>query len=123
MDSSDKHSVAFIDEESYKDLQEKHPPESLAEVNSVINPETGDFNWDCPCLGGMANPPCGAFFKEAFTCFSFSTAEPKGIDCVDKFRDMQQCFKQYPDIYSDELKDTAKIDDPLENIDEAKESS
>ncbi|KAI0244817.1 Oxidoreductase, partial [Massospora cicadina] len=47
-----------------------------------------------------------------------------GIDCVDKFREMQQCFKQFPDIYADELKDTANpIEDSSEdesNIDSDK---
>jgi hypothetical protein len=24
---------------------------------AAFNPETGEINWDCPCLGGMANGP------------------------------------------------------------------
>lgn len=23
----------------------------------AFNPETGEINWDCPCLGGMAHGP------------------------------------------------------------------
>jgi len=23
----------------------------------AFNPETGEINWDCPCLGGMAQGP------------------------------------------------------------------
>lgn len=38
----------------------------------------GDINWNCPCLGGMATGPCGVEFREAFSCFHYSGAEPKG---------------------------------------------
>ncbi|KAF9982662.1 Oxidoreductase [Mortierella antarctica] len=71
--------------------------------SAAFNPETGEINWDCPCLGGMAKPPCGEAFKEAFSCFVFSTSEPKGFDCVEKFQAMQECFKAHPDVYGDEL--------------------
>jgi mitochondrial intermembrane space import and assembly protein 40 len=52
----------------------------------AFNPETGEINWDCPCLGGMADGPCGENFKAAFSCFVFSQEEPKGMDCIDKFK-------------------------------------
>lgn len=68
---------------------------------AAFNPETGEINWDCPCLGGMADGPCGEEFKQAFSCFVYSEAEPKGIDCVEKFRGMQDCFRKHPDIYGD----------------------
>ncbi|ODQ59664.1 hypothetical protein WICANDRAFT_22698, partial [Wickerhamomyces anomalus NRRL Y-366-8] len=61
----------------------------------------GEINWDCPCLGGMANGPCGEEFKEAFSCFIYSEADPKGFDCIEKFKNMQTCFRKYPDIYSE----------------------
>lgn len=64
-------------------------PEKLEEEagnEGAFNPETGEINWDCPCLGGMANGPCGEEFKAAFSCFVYSTDEPKGMDCVDKFQ-------------------------------------
>ncbi|KAF9578728.1 Oxidoreductase, partial [Lunasporangiospora selenospora] len=73
--------------------------------SAAFNPETGEINWDCPCLGGMAQPPCGDAFKEAFSCFVYSTAEPKGVDCVDKFRAMQDCFRENPEVYADQLDD------------------
>ncbi|GAA5958275.1 hypothetical protein JCM10213_007120, partial [Rhodosporidiobolus nylandii] len=66
-------------------------PESAgadASQSAAFNPETGEINWDCPCLGGMADGPCGEEFKQAFSCFVYSEAEPKGIDCVEKFRGM-----------------------------------
>jgi intermembrane space import and assembly protein 40 len=91
-----------------------------ADQQGAFNPETGEINWDCPCLGGMADGPCGEEFKAAFSCFVFSTEEPKGMDCVEKFkyvsylrtygdlliwdfRGMQNCFRQYPEIYGSEL--------------------
>lgn len=64
-------------------------PEELEEQagqEGAFNPETGEINWDCPCLGGMAHGPCGEEFKAAFSCFVYSTEEPKGIDCIEKFK-------------------------------------
>ena len=49
----------------------------------------------------MAHGPCGMQFREAFSCFVFSEAEPKGIDCVEKFKAMQECFREHPDVYGD----------------------
>lgn len=79
--------------------------EEDAGQQSAYNPDTGEINWDCPCLGGMAHGPCGEQFKAAFSCFIYSEAEPKGIDCVDKFKLMQDCFREHPDIYKDEIED------------------
>ncbi|GAA5852132.1 hypothetical protein JCM8547_000170 [Rhodosporidiobolus lusitaniae] len=79
-------------------------PDASAQ-SAAFNPETGEINWDCPCLGGMADGPCGEEFKAAFSCFVYSEAEPKGIDCVEKFRGMQECFRKHPDIYGDEAED------------------
>lgn len=64
-------------------------PEALEEEagqQGAFNPETGEINWDCPCLGGMAHGPCGEEFKAAFSCFVYSKEEPKGMDCIDKFQ-------------------------------------
>lgn len=83
-------------------------PEALeAEANQqgAFNPETGEINWDCPCLGGMADGPCGEEFKAAFSCFVYSKEEPKGMDCIDKFQHMQDCFRLHPEVYGDELAD------------------
>lgn len=88
----------------------------------------GEINWDCPCLQGMAYGPCGEQFKAAFSCFHYSEADPKGSDCIPQFRDMQECFVKYPEMYGkdDELdeeddfmnKETenAKIGDGEDNI-------
>ncbi|GBP12850.1 Mitochondrial intermembrane space import and assembly protein 40 [Eumeta japonica] len=61
---------------------------------------SGDINWSCPCLGGMATGPCGMQFREAFSCFHYSEAEPKGSDCYEKFSEMQACMAQYPELYA-----------------------
>lgn len=56
-------------------------PEDLSQPSGISIPEdedppglilpTGEINWSCPCLGGMATGPCGVEFREAFTCFHF----------------------------------------------------
>jgi len=60
--------------------------EEEAEQQGAFNEETGEINFDCPCLGGMAHGPCGPEFREAFSCFVYSKEEPKGVDCIDKFK-------------------------------------
>ncbi|KEQ63512.1 mitochondrial intermembrane space import and assembly protein 40, partial [Aureobasidium melanogenum CBS 110374] len=65
---------------SPQDLEEE------AGQQGAFNEETGEINWDCPCLGGMAYGPCGEQFREAFSCFVYSKEEPKGMDCIDKFK-------------------------------------
>ncbi|EIM82636.1 uncharacterized protein STEHIDRAFT_141331 [Stereum hirsutum FP-91666 SS1] len=73
------------------------------ESQGAFDPVTGKINWDCPCLGGMAYGPCGMQFREAFSCFVFSEDEPKGINCVDKFKAMQNCFRENPEVYGEEI--------------------
>ncbi|KAF2684080.1 hypothetical protein K458DRAFT_339248 [Lentithecium fluviatile CBS 122367] len=85
--------------------------EEEAGQQGAFNPETGEINWECPCLGGMAHGPCGEEFKAAFSCFVFSTEEPKGMDCIDKFKGMQNCFREYPEIYGAELDNEEEDDD------------
>lgn len=92
---------------SVEDKPETEAGEEAADLSAgpAYNPETGEINWDCPCLGGMAHGPCGEEFKTAFSCFIYSEAEPKGVDCVEKFQGMQECFKKHPEIYAEQLKD------------------
>lgn len=83
---------------------ESGPEDGVAEGEEgegAFDPVTGQINWDCPCLGGMAHGPCGPQFREAFSCFIYSEQEPKGIDCVEKFKNMQDCFREHPDIYGE----------------------
>ncbi len=84
-------------------VEKQETNESMQE--EAYNPETGEINWDCPCLGPMVQPPCGEKFKEAFSCFVYSTAEPKGSDCVDQFIEIQKCFQAHPEIYGSVLDD------------------
>ncbi|RYP70233.1 hypothetical protein DL771_005620 [Monosporascus sp. 5C6A] len=100
-------------------------PEALeeeADQQGAFNPETGEINWDCPCLGGMAHGPCGEEFKAAFSCFVYSKEEPKGMDCIDKFQHMQDCFRLHPEVYGDELADDDEAQAPAEDPPEASAS-
>ncbi|KAK3709360.1 Oxidoreductase [Vermiconidia calcicola] len=83
-------------------------PQALEEEageQGAFNEETGEINWDCPCLGGMAYGPCGDQFRAAFSCFVYSKDEPKGVDCIEHFKTMQNCFREHPDVYGSELED------------------
>ncbi|KAG5365914.1 Mitochondrial intermembrane space import and assembly protein 40 [Yarrowia sp. B02] len=91
--------------EAKKEEADKKDGEAPEGQQGAYDPETGEINWDCPCLGGMANGPCGEEFKEAFSCFVYSKAEPKGMDCIEKFSGMQDCFRKHPEIYADQLRD------------------
>lgn len=73
----------------------------LSACSGLILPN-GDINWNCPCLGGMASGPCGSQFKEAFSCFHYSKEEVKGSECIDQFRNMQECMQRYPELYPQE---------------------
>ncbi|OAA69125.1 mitochondrial intermembrane space protein Mia40 [Cordyceps fumosorosea ARSEF 2679] len=86
-------------------------PEEENDQQAAFNPETGEINWDCPCLGGMAHGPCGEEFKTAFSCFVYSNEEPKGMECIDKFQGMQECFRKYPEIYGAELAEADDAED------------
>lgn len=50
----------------------------------------------------MASGPCGAQFKEAFSCFHYSKEEVKGSECIDQFRSMQECMQKFPELYPQE---------------------
>jgi len=88
----------------------------------------GEINWNCPCLGGMATGPCGLEFREAFSCFHYSTADPKGSDCRVAFETMQSCMSQYPALYeskgmsADDLEDD-EIGKEVEQKKQPQESS
>lgn len=53
----------------------------------------------------MAHGPCGDEFRAAFSCFVYSKEEPKGMDCIERFKGMQDCFREHPDVYGGELED------------------
>ena len=54
------------------DLEKPEVVASLAEEDEygVILPN-GEINWNCPCLGGLPQGPCGQEFKDAFSCFHY----------------------------------------------------
>lgn len=76
--------------------------EAEAGQQGAFNEETGEINWDCPCLGGMANGPCGEQFREAFSCFVYSKEEPKGMECIEKFKSVVLVHNQLPLMLHDD---------------------
>ncbi|KAJ2339469.1 Oxidoreductase [Coemansia erecta] len=92
------------------------------EQAQAFNPETGEINWDCPCLGGMAHGTCGEEFKAAFSCFVYSEEEPKGIDCVSVFKAMQECFREHPEEYAAELDDGEEDEKEETDIEDDRET-
>ncbi|KAH8326113.1 hypothetical protein KR067_001961, partial [Drosophila pandora] len=93
-----KDKVCFVTKEDHSTPStiELPPPE---QPEGVITKD-GNINWSCPCLGGMATGPCGVDFREAFSCFQYSKADPKGSDCYDAFTKMRDCFQKYPTVYN-----------------------
>lgn len=73
----------------------------------------------------MATGPCGVEFRDAFSCFHYSDAEPKGSDCYDAFKTMQDCMSQYPAVYnqnnSDDDKESGIPGLDLNNLDDEEE--
>ena len=89
--------MVFITKEDYDNPQATEVVIN-EEEHGILLPN-GEINWDCPCLGGMAQGPCGEEFKAAFSCFHYSTEETKGSECIPQFRAMQECFQKHPDVY------------------------
>lgn len=75
------------EKEELRKQEEKQmgPTEEEVQHEGAYNPDTGEINWDCPCLGGMAHGPCGEEFKSAFSCFVYSEAEPKVLTVLKSF--------------------------------------
>jgi mitochondrial intermembrane space import and assembly protein 40 len=96
-----KDQVMFVTKEDHAEKSSIQLPESEPQPGLLL--PSGEINWNCPCLGGMATGPCGVEFREAFSCFHYSEAEPKGSDCYDTFKTMQDCMQQYPTVYNQNL--------------------
>ncbi|XP_067138790.1 mitochondrial intermembrane space import and assembly protein 40-B [Centruroides vittatus] len=94
-----KDQVIFVTKEDHETPSTVTLPISLDDEQRGLILPNGEINWSCPCLGGMATGPCGVEFREAFSCFHYSKAEPKGSDCFEKFGEMQSCMSQYPTVY------------------------
>ncbi|KAK8402836.1 hypothetical protein O3P69_000854 [Scylla paramamosain] len=99
-----KDRVIFVTEEDHNGPAEVSLPEDDEAPAGLILPD-GEINWACPCLGGMATGPCGVEFREAFSCFHYSTADTKGSDCLEPFKQMSECMAQYPNVYGDKDKE------------------
>uniref|UniRef100_A0A182XHE8 CHCH domain-containing protein n=1 Tax=Anopheles quadriannulatus TaxID=34691 RepID=A0A182XHE8_ANOQN len=93
--------VIFATAEDHATPSKVELPESEPRPGLIL--ENGDINWNCPCLGGMAIGPCGNEFREAFSCFHYSQAQPKGSDCYEAFSTMNECMRNYPGVYKQNL--------------------
>jgi intermembrane space import and assembly protein 40 len=98
-----KDKVIFVTKEDHAEKSKIELPPSEPQPGLLL--PSGEINWNCPCLGGMATGPCGVEFRDAFSCFHYSEAEPKGSDCYDAFKTMQDCMGQYPTVYNQNLDD------------------
>ncbi|XP_012266105.2 mitochondrial intermembrane space import and assembly protein 40-B isoform X2 [Athalia rosae] len=101
-----KDTIIFASKEDHASPCKVSLPEPEPSPGLIL--ANGEINWNCPCLGGMATGPCGLEFREAFSCFHYSAADPKGSDCYDAFKTMQTCMSEYPALYGS--KDT-DVDD------------
>uniref|UniRef100_A0A672YZJ7 Coiled-coil-helix-coiled-coil-helix domain containing 4b n=1 Tax=Sphaeramia orbicularis TaxID=375764 RepID=A0A672YZJ7_9TELE len=100
-----KDTIIFVTKEDHAapssaELVEEDPNDPYEERGLIL--PSGEINWNCPCLGGMASGPCGTAFKDAFSCFHYSKEEVKGSECMDQFRSMQECMQRFPELYPQE---------------------
>jgi len=112
---SGKDKIIFLSEEDAK--KPSNVELKPAEEPVGMFTKEGDINWACPCLGSMPSGPCGVEFREAFECFHYSEAEPKGTDCLQKFMEMNECMKTYPELYPD-----SAAEDPDDDLEEELEN-
>ena len=100
-----KNKDIFITKEDYENPEIREELIITEDYGPIL--PSGEINWDCPCLGGMAHGPCGEEFRAAFSCFVYSKAEEKGTDCIPEFQAMQECMEQHPDVYHEEKDEEA----------------
>ncbi|EGD81593.1 hypothetical protein PTSG_02308 [Salpingoeca rosetta] len=109
----EKDVVIFTTPESEEEMnivEDKDKAPLRPDLGEAVGP-SGEIDWDCPCLQGMADGPCGETFKAAFSCFVYSQAEEKGSDCIQQFEAMHECFNQHADYYAgDEGEQQSKTD-------------
>uniref|UniRef100_A0A6V7L5W1 CHCH domain-containing protein n=1 Tax=Bracon brevicornis TaxID=1563983 RepID=A0A6V7L5W1_9HYME len=103
-----KDTIIFATKEDHSTPSKIELPEPEPSPGLLL--PNGEINWNCPCLGGMATGPCGLEFRDAFSCFHYSTAEPKGSDCYDAFKTMQSCMSEYPALYGNKDADLEDMD-------------
>ncbi|XP_057339140.1 mitochondrial intermembrane space import and assembly protein 40-B [Microplitis mediator] len=120
-----KDTIIFATKEDHSSPSKIHLPKPEPSPGLLL--PNGEINWNCPCLGGMATGPCGLEFRDAFSCFHYSTAEPKGSDCYEAFKVMQACMTQYPALYGNkdsqiddiDMEDQREINAPKSQDDES----
>lgn len=110
-----KDTIIFASKEDHATPSKIELPEPEPSPGLLLS--GGEINWNCPCLGGMATGPCGLEFREAFSCFHYSTAEPKGSDCYDAFKTMQTCMVQYPALYGKKGGSLEDLEDGEDSMD------
>eukprot|EP00118_Oscarella_pearsei_P026537 m.310055 g.310055 ORF g.310055 m.310055 type:complete len:147 (+) comp49372_c0_seq1:79-519(+) len=124
--SEGKDTLVFMTKEDHGNAEKT---EIVEESPGIILP-SGEINWDCPCLGGLASSPCAETFRESFTCFYYSTEEAKGSDCLPQFVAFKDCMDANEDYFrrdKDEDEDadadveSAKDEESPENGDANKE--
>lgn len=103
-----KDTIIFASKEDHASPSKVSLPEPEPSPGLIL--ANGEINWNCPCLGGMATGPCGLEFREAFSCFHYSEADPKGSDCYDAFKTMQTCMSEYPALYGNKEADLDDLD-------------
>lgn len=118
-----KDTIIFVTKEDHAipsnaELVEEDPNDPYEERGLIL--PSGEINWNCPCLGGMASGPCGTEFKDAFSCFHYSKEEVKGSECMDQFRAMQECMQRFPELYPQE---DDKVQQEKSEMREASQSS
>ncbi len=55
--------------------------------------EDGSINWSCPCMASLVSGPCGYEYRQSFSCYHESQADPKGSDCLEKMSAFADCLK------------------------------
>lgn len=103
-----KDTIIFVSKEEHSTPSKVKLPEPEPSPGLLL--PNGEINWNCPCLGGMATGPCGLEFRDAFACFHYSVAEPKGSDCYEAFKTMQTCMSEYPALYGNKDPDLDNMD-------------
>ncbi|ORY66742.1 hypothetical protein LY90DRAFT_222717, partial [Neocallimastix californiae] len=61
-----------------------------------FNSETGEINWNCPCLGDITKGLCAKEYKAAFSCYIYSQAYPKGMYCIEKIQRNTRLVQKIP---------------------------
>lgn len=118
---SKKDKVIFATKANHEipSIYEMPKPLASEERRGVLLPN-GEFNWTCPCLGGLPYGPCGLEFREFFECIhkaqeSDDQDKAKAQECFPKFAAMKECFSQFPKLYPPDESESSGdlVDQPI----------